>query len=227
MPIWDALTILGAGVGRGYRQHQELNRMIANARIKQAMEEKELALRERDVSSQEALRSRQGEEIAATTRKLGVDTEEEQRRSSRARTRITPEGTPLRANVLGNNVELPGTLEDIDALKELLDNAGALERTRLAGQYDLMGQREGDKFKSEHPQLFGGATRTPATPQERLMKYILDFNSSPDILSLDQQQQNAAWDTFLSRLRQLDPEALDSGIKGSGTGNTKNPFVGK
>lgn len=55
MGIWDALSILGGGVSRGYVARQDVERQLTNARLKQMMDERDLALREREQALQERL----------------------------------------------------------------------------------------------------------------------------------------------------------------------------
>lgn len=162
MGVLDALTILGAGVGRGYRGSQELQRQMAEQKRKALLEEREQIVRETTAKSQQALQEAQiqTEALNRAIGQFGLDVNK--RKEARGATPITQGGAPLRMNMLGQNVSVPGDVQSLTDMEGLLK------------------QLSDERYHSEHPEYFTNyppvgtkAAEIKLSPAARKIDYIL------------------------------------------------------
>ncbi len=203
MGVLDALTILGAGIGRGYRGSQEVQRQIAEQKRKALLEEREQIVKETTARSQQALTEAQiqTEALNRAIGQFGLDVNK--KKAERSEAPITRGGTPLRARILGNEVNLPGTMQS------------------LTDQGDLLRQLSEEQFKSTHPEYFTNyppagtaASQIKNSPESRGRDYIHEIlsGSSP----MGQMEDSEAYSVRMAReraaklnfLMQNDPEAI-------------------
>ena len=192
MGILNALSILGAGAARGYEGAKALNRQLAEARRKALLEEREVAARERTLALQESELPSIQSLREAQTGELTQQTGERKRRATRGQTRVLPEGQGLKIGLLGNELEFPGTIEDVTETEALLR------------------ELSGIKARQDRPELYGGTRRTPLTPEERKAKYILDTINAPTIVETPEelQQQLSGRIDFIKQLETFKKEQL-------------------
>jgi hypothetical protein len=205
MGVLDALTILGAGVGRGYRGSQELQRQIAEEKRKALLEEREQAVRERAAESQIQLNTAQQQAAAVEMAMTKFGLGEKERGLKRDTTPITPNGVPIKARILGNDVNLPGTLES------------------LTSQGDLIRQLSEEQFKSQHPGYFTNyppagtaAAQIRNSPEARGRDYIHEILSGQltPLMGEDEEsytlRANKMMRQKLDFLMEQDPDALNA-----------------
>ena len=195
MGILDALTILGSGVGKGYRGSQEIQRQIAEARRKALIDEQEQARADRLASLQERLGSSTIglQDVQRNTGQFGLD---EARRQSTAAQEPLTTGGRFKLGVLDNNFDFPSTSEKFktfqDTLNEILGNASR-ERSALFN---------------------GGSGRTPLTPMERRSKYLMDTVTSPNLLEIvDPSARQPMFDQAIELFKKYDPEAFADTVR--------------
>jgi hypothetical protein len=161
MGIWDALSIGAAGVGRGYRSGQELERQMAEMKRKALLEERDAQIRERSQATQDALAQSQigyqgvqsdlGRETLTGTRAGRLRGEQP----------AFPSGS--RASVLGSKYSLPNTQAGVEEQAPLL--AALL---REACNTEELNARRND------PNIFGGSRRPYLDPTEQAQEDALD-----------------------------------------------------
>lgn len=162
MGVIDALTILGSGIGRGYRGSQELQRQIAEAKRKALIEERDLAIREQAQNAANAL-------AAAQSRRLGVESDTGEFSLGRARAAATSEDAPVTQGgsipfrLGGQSFTLPNRLS-------------TLQNPQIAA---LLGQGSEEAFKARHPDYYmhyppvgRGSTSFNSTPEGKALQYM-------------------------------------------------------
>ncbi len=205
MGVLDALTILGSGIGRGYRGSQELQRQIAEQKRKALLEEREQIVKETTARSQQALTEAQiqTEALNRAIGQFGLDVNK--KKVERSEAPITRGGTPLRASLLGNEINLPGTMQS------------------LTDQGDLLRQLSEEEFKSSHPGYFTNyppvgtaAAQIKNSPETRGRDYIHEILSGnpPALLGESGEEYttrtNAMMRNKLNFLLEQDPDAIDA-----------------
>lgn len=203
MGVLDALTILGSGIGRGYRGSQELQRQMAEERRKALLDEREQIVKEQQARSQQALNDAQIKEFAMQTAMEKFGLGEKQKAAARAGTSVVPGGGPLKLKLLGQDVNLPGDVESLtthpDLIKELATQAF---------------QAAHPGFYMNYPPAGTAAAQIRNTPEARGRDYItriLSGELSPLLgESADEyaQRTNAVMRAKLNFLNEQDPEAL-------------------
>jgi hypothetical protein len=219
MGVLDALTILGAGIGRGYRGSQEIQRQLAEEKRKALLEEREQAVRERAAQAQEQLTASQVQANAVEMAMNQFNLGEKQKTAKRQATPITEGGAPLKLSILGQGLNLPGDIQS------------------LTDQGDLIRQLSEEKFKSEHPGYFmnyppagTAAAQIKLGPQARKIDYLLKAAGTATAGGPGQFEDNDAYSERVARIIELimnkfkseDPEAFGDSTKVSGKG--KNRF---
>lgn len=193
MGVLDALTILGAGIGRGYRGSQELQRQMAEEKRKALLDEREQILREQNARSQQALQEAQiqTEALNRAIGQFGLDVNK--KRYETSQTPITQGGGPLKARILGQDVNLPGTVQT------------------LTDQDALLRQLSEEKFKSEHPGYFmnyppagTAAAQIRNSPEARGREYIQQILTGNPAMELSEDAE-----TYNTRIRGLMKAKLD------------------
>lgn len=134
MSILNAVSILGAGVGRGYQASQALQREIAEARRKALIEERETSVRERQADTERMLREAQVREADENVLTSRGTREEADRRRRYLQTPVS--GSKFNLDLMGNKVSLPPTMETLldPNMSDLLARLNE-EASRTAGGY--------------------------------------------------------------------------------------------
>jgi len=183
MGILDALTILGSGVGKGYRGSQETRRQLAEAKRRAQIEQQEQSRADRLAALQEALGSSTiaSQGLARDIDQFGLG--EARERSSELSAPITRNKAPLGLDILGNRVNVPGTMRGLTSAQDIIG--------RLLGNQNDAADRI---FKQKNPKLFSSGGREP-TDMELAIKILTDVTGP------------------LTQLEALNPEKAGAGLK--------------
>lgn len=222
--IGTALAILASGAVQGYRATQEQKRQILEARRRALMEEKELGLRERQITSQEALGSAQIEHLGAQGESLREEALVKRGERERGSRPITGNGVPLKLRMLGNELSIPSpTMGDIGSLDDLIRGEYDIAGRHVTGGYDLRGKRLENQFRIDNPDLYGGRSRLPKTEDEReneLLREVLNLGSDAAFLPPEQQEQ-----LIINRIKALEKSGRLRSKTGTTSSNSR--FSGK
>jgi hypothetical protein len=193
-------------------------------RRQELLQEREFGLRERELDMQDRLASARIEELAAGKGKTEAETKAITGASSQALDPITPGGSPLRFNLLGNDIQLPGTFGSISD-----PNIGRLFGGQADNVANMSRLRQEHLFRIGNPELSGGSRRTPMTDEEMGLKIAVDLISQPSLFESDPETYDQRLRTSLA----LVPEIL-SMLRGLGkkpktdadtdSTDAKNPF---
>lgn len=209
MGVLDALTILGAGAGRGYRQSQETQRLIAEQKRRALLEEREAVIKEQAAQAQQKLTESQiqTEALNRAIGQFGLDVNKANQ--SRRIEPVTPNAAPLKLSFLGNTVEVPGDMQSMTDLGALIN------------------QLSEESFKSKHPEYYRNyppVGQTKLEPRARKIDYILraasvaggggpnqfESISGPEAYNT---RVAATFNYILGQMKQADPEAFEAKIK--------------
>src|SRR3989337_2417209 len=174
MGVLDALTILAAGAGKGYRASQEIQRQIAEAKRKALMDESEQAMRDRATALQERL----GASTIASEEQARLESQfklgEARRESLEASQPIAPpEG--FRPTILGTEFNIPNRISALESpaisnlLQQEIQARAAREAVTIRGRSAVSIANIRSGFRKE-----------AGTPIERRTKYIQRAMTPPN-----------------------------------------------
>lgn len=196
---------------RRYRDEQtekELERSLRERALD--MEDEQLALRRRDLESQLPGREAQTQSLRAEQEFLNQP---------------VGGGKNIRLDLLGNEVELPGTMRSLHGFRDIIEGEegraarsteGRLERQ---GRRDLQTQEQG--FKTSNPEFFttrSGQGSDGESLRARALKEILDFSAK----GYGEKEQDRMFNFALERTNKLMPGMFgdEEGVISSGDLNT-------
>ena len=216
MSFLDALAILGAGVGRGYRGSQELQRQLAAAKRKELMDERDMAIREQQQASQDALARAQATNLGSETSARDFTLGEARAASERGATPITSGGNP-RLSIGGNNFNLPNRMD-------------VLQNPQIAS---MLTQSSDEQFKAAHPDYFRNyppagtaAAALKNTPEARGRDYIDKILTGLPPIGLGEDETeytlktNKLMRAKLAFLMETDPEAINAFLQKATSADT-------
>lgn len=220
MGVLDALTILGSGIGQGYRGSQEVQRQIAEAKRKALLEERDQIVREQAAASANALQAAQATNLGSETSARDQTTAEARAASLRGSAPIMSHGSP-HLSIGGNSFNLPNRL---DALQD--PNISSLLR-----------ESSDEQFKSAHPGYYtnyppagSSAAQVKLEPRARKVEYLLKAagvatGGGPGQFEEPEAYSARTASTFqyiINQLREADPEAFNEAASDtSGRGKPK------
>jgi hypothetical protein len=202
MSIWNALSIGAAGVGRGYRAGQALEREMAEMKRKALLEEREAQLRERSQTTQDALAQStigyQGVQSDIGRETLAGAREGRSRRSQPA----FPSGS--KARFLEQDFNLPNTMGGVEDISAFLGDVGREG-----------GRREEFNYRRTDPWMFGSKKPYLTAEEEAqvdITERIIQSQPKPDPFSAGSERGDKALAAYNARqneiLRTLLPKRL-------------------
>lgn len=202
------------GLGSGYLQGKDKQREIAEAKRKALMDEKELALKERELESLNALRSSQTGLLDWQGKMAGLGYDETRFRNVEGRTPIAGD-FPM--NLMGNEVNFNrpniGMLERLSPfINQQMGDLSAWER--LQQQINSNERMQGSEFthqrglREDYPETYGGSRRIPLEPGERKMKYLTDTVGITPLLGEEAEDYGSRIEMLLEIMKEQDPEAF-------------------
>jgi len=168
--ILGAISLIGSGVGSGYRASEALQRELAEARRKALLEEREQVVKEKSAATEELYRKSQEAQLGAETQGMQFDLGEKKRAALRGQESSVPGGIHL--DTPGGQINRPGSVEDVSDIESLLK--------------EIMGNQSATNVAR-----FGASGREPSDT-ELGIKGVLDVLGPPDKLELLKPAERAA-----------------------------------
>jgi hypothetical protein len=223
MGVLDALTILGSGIGQGYRGSQELQRQIAEAKRKALIEDRDMAIREQAQRSADALATAQATNLGSEASARDFTTGEAKAASLRGGAPIT-QGSPPAFSVGGRSFTIPNRFDALQdpSISALLRESGD---EYIKGKYP--------QYFTNYPPAGTSAAQVKLDPRSRKVDYLLKAAGvatgggpgqfeQPDVY---QTRTAATFKYILDQLRAADPEAFNESAvpdtSGKGKGNKR------
>jgi hypothetical protein len=178
---------------------------MSEEKRKALLEEREQLVRERTATAQEQLTTSQVQKAAVEMAMENFNLGEKKRGATRQQTSITQGGAPLRANILGNDINLPGDIQSLTENEALLRQ---LSEEKL--------KRDKPEYFTNYPPAGTAAAQIKNSPEARGRDYISEILSGnpPAMLGESGEEYTirtrAMMKNKLDFLMEQDPDALDA-----------------